>query len=426
MTKENHTKKMNYQFDETTLCHTIFAGSARAGKTVVAMHFAKELVHVRRKETGKGIRIIVMDTKQNWRKLAHDVEPERFRIYSLGDIDYPPLHINPWKVPVGVHPKQWADIVIEMYCLSYGLLDRGGKPILRDAVYELYDEAGVFKLCDKEDWEISDEIKKASANVNFKTIYERLCQRKAEMETFNENNIQDAYSRLLERLSCFSRKSSIESKFFGNSDGIGVDEFIEGNDELQNEDLKGMGMITVLESEGLGMVFSNFIFGIITSGLYHFAKGHESGFLSPNQNETVLVIEDANNVLLGSDFGPKDIPFLDNENEFDRIMNHAADYGLYIFSITQKIDDMPSSVIENSGLVFSGRMARPCDINTVAHICGWEGKMNEKDLDQLFLHLPIGTFVCKSVDDENGKDTEPVIIQIDNRTRKCEGNESFR
>lgn len=414
---ENHIKKMNYQFDEATLCHTIFTGAARAGKTVAAMHFVKELAHVRRKETEKGLRIVVMDNtqqyKQNWRNFAHYVEPERFRIYSLGDIDYPPLHINPWKVPKGVHPKQWADIVIEIYCLSYGLWNRGGKPILRDAVYELYDEAGVFKLCDKEDWEISDEIKKASANVCFKAIYERLCQRKAEMEKYNENNIQDAYATLLDRLSCFSRKSSNESKFFSNSDGLGVDEFIEGNDELQNEELKGMGMITVLESEGLEMVFSDFIFGVIASGLYHSAKAHESGVLSPNQNETVLVIEDADNVLIGSDSGPKDFSFLDNDTEFDRMMNHAADYGLYIFSITQRIYDMPSSVIENSGLVFSGRTARPCDINTVAHICGWEGKMNEKDLKQLFYHLPIGTFVCQSVDDKNGKDTESVIVQID-------------
>ena len=418
MTKENHIKKMNYQFDEATLCHTIFAGSARAGKTVAAMHFAKELVHVRRKETGKGIRIIVMDTKQNWRKLAHDIEPECFHVYSLGGIDYPPLHINPWKVPQGMHPKQWADIVIEIYSFSYGLWNCGGKQILRDVVYELYDKAGVFKACNKEDWRTSDEIKSASANVNFKVIYERICQRKAEMEKFNENNIQDAYARLLERLSCFSCESSIESKFFGNSDGLGVDELIEGKDEFQNKNLKGMGMITVLESKGLARTFYDFIFGVITSGFYHSAKTHESSFLSPNQNETILVIEDADTILIGSDSGPKNFPFLDNDTEFDQIMNHAADYGLYIFSITQRIYDMPSSVIKNSGLVFSGRTARPCDINTVAHICGWEGKMNEKDLKQLFYHLPIGTFVCQSVDDENGKDAEPIIIRIDNPNKE--------
>ena len=45
MTIENHIKKMNYQFDEATLCHTIFTGAARAGKTVAAMYFVKELAN---------------------------------------------------------------------------------------------------------------------------------------------------------------------------------------------------------------------------------------------------------------------------------------------------------------------------------------------------------------------------------------------
>ena len=105
----------------------------------------------------------------------------------------------------------------------------------------------------------------------------------------NPNDTKDAYARLIERLSCFSRPYSIESKLYGTSDGIAIDDLIGADD------------VTVLESKGLENTFKNFIFGVITSGFFKFALAHEGGYLADDQYETVLVLEEANEVLTGSD-----------------------------------------------------------------------------------------------------------------------------
>ena len=118
--------------------------------------------------------------------------------------------------------------------------------------------------------------------------------------------------------------------------------------------LIGEDDVVVLESYGLESTFKSFIFGVITSGFFKYAQAHEGGFRAPDQYETVLVIEEANEVLIGQDSADgQNKSILPGQSEFERILDQAAGLGLYIFSITQKIAAMPSSVIANSGLVFA-------------------------------------------------------------------------
>ena len=169
---------------------------------------------------------------------------------------------------------------------------------------------------------------------------------------------------MTERLSCFNREFSIEYRLFSKEDdfkalnsvglGYGVDELI-GEDD-----------ITVFESYGLESTFANFIFGILTSGFYKYAKSFERGYLNPAQYETVLVIEEANKVLTGSDTagtGGQGMPSLSGQSEFEEILDQSAGYGLFIIAITQKISMMPSSIVANCGLLFAGKLSQPEDVN---------------------------------------------------------------
>ena len=149
--KNGYRTPYDYRIDESCLMHGYFTGASRSGKTVAAMRFIAELSKVRRSKTGKRLRIVAMDPKQDWRTLARFVEPERFNFYSLGNLTFRPIKINPWKIPHGVWPQLWIDGVIDIYCRAYGLLERG-KQMIADVVFELYEEAGVFNACDKPDW----------------------------------------------------------------------------------------------------------------------------------------------------------------------------------------------------------------------------------------------------------------------------------
>ena len=416
--KNGYRTQFDYRISIDELMHGVFTGQSRSGKTVAAMRFIRELANSRRTATGKRLRIVIMDPKQDWRGIARFVEPERFRFYSMGNTHFRPINLNPCKIPYGVEPQHWIDGIINIYCRAYGLLERG-KQMLSDVFYELYSEEGVFdgeeEQIKYDDWKA--EVSRRSGNVTFHKLYKRLSQKSSNLQGPGKragNDTLDAYSRLLERLSCFDRPFSIEYRLFSAEDdfanpnsrgtGMGVDELI-GDDD-----------VTVFESFGLESTFANFIFGIITSGFYKVAKGFERGYLHPDQYETVLVIEEANKVLTGSDTagtGGGSMASLSGQSEFEEILDQSAGYGLFIIAITQKISMMPSSIIANCGLLFMGKLSQPEDVDLGVRMIGREGRIEDRDVVKWLPKSPTGWFICRSNRGYDFRDAEPVLVLID-------------
>jgi len=391
----------DFRISSDEIMHGFFTGESRSGKTVAAMRFVAELANKVRRKTGKRMRIVCMDPKQDWRALAKHVEPERFKFYSLGNPEFLPINLNLCKIPKNVYPQQWVDGLIEIYCRAYGLGERG-KAILSETFFELYDKAGVFV----QNWR--DVACERSREVTLPKIYARMSEIKANLEGNNSgkgkvgNDVRDAYARVLDRLQVFGRPFSIEAQLFGRDDGMGIDDLIGDDDVL------------VLESYGLESTFKNFVFGAITSGFFKYAQAHEGGFLSPDQYETMLVIEEANEVLTGQDSADtKGSSPLPGQSEFERILDQSAGVGLFILSITQKIASMPSSIVANSGLVFAGKISRGEDVSVVVRKIGREERIDDRDVTKWFPRSPIGWFVCRSSRNFDFKNIEPVLVAIE-------------
>ena len=393
----------DYRLAENEIMHGFFTGESRSGKTVAATRFIAELAtNVKRKTTGKRMRIVCLDPKQDWRILAKFVEPERFKFFSLGNPEFLPINLNICKIPHNVYPQQWVDGLIEIYCRAYGLGERG-KSVLSETFFKLYEEAGVFVP----EWrEVAPE---RSATVTMVKIYKTMLQFKLDLEDPAKsgkgrvgNDVRDAYSRVLDRMQVFGRPFSIEAQLFGRDDGMGIDELIGADD------------VVVLESYGLESTFKNFIFGTITSAFFKYAQAHEGGFKAADQYETILVIEEANEVLVGQDSADNGggSP-LSGQSEFEKILDQSAGLGLFIISITQKIAAMPTSVIANSGLVFAGKISREDDVKTVVRKIGREERYEDRDLVKWFPRSPIGWFVCRSSRNFDFKETEPSLVAIE-------------
>lgn len=422
--KNGYRTQFDYRINIDELMHGVFTGQSRSGKTVAAMRFVRELARSRRSSTGKRLRIVIMDPKQDWRGIARFVEPDRFRFYSMGNTHFRSINLNPCKIPYGVEPQHWIDGIINIYCRAYGLLERG-KQMLSDKFYELYTEAGVFpkkgsdfseeERANVKDW--NKEISERSAKVTFHKLYKKMEQERANFSNGQKktgNDTLDAYSRLIERLSCFARPYSIEYRLFSaetdfediNADGTGL-----GVDELIGED-----EVTVFESFGLESTFANFIFGVLTSGFYKVAKSFERGYLHPSQYETVLVIEEANKVLTGNDTagtGGQNSASLSGQSEFEEILDQSAGYGLFIIAITQKISMMPSSIIANCGLLFMGKLSQPEDVDLGVRMIGREGRIDDRDVVKWLPKSPTGWFICRSNRGYDFRDAEPVLVQIE-------------
>lgn len=412
--KWGYVTPFDYRIQSDEIMHGFFTGESRSGKTVAATRFIAELANKVRRDNGKRMRIVCMDPKQDWRILAKFVEPERFHFYSLGNPEFLPINLNICKIPRNVYPQQWIDGLIEIYCRAYGLGERG-KSVLSETFFELYDKAGVFVP----NWrEVAPERSKA---VTLPKIYERMAQIKVDLEDPKKsgrgrvgNDVRDAYARVLDRLQVFGREFSIEYQLFGREDGIGIDDLI-GKDD-----------VVILESYGLESTFKNFIFGAITSGFFKYAQAHEGGFKAPDQHETILVIEEANEVLTGQDSADNmgGSP-LGGQSEFEKILDQSAGLGMFIFSITQKIASMPSSVIANSGLVFVGKISRKEDVEVVIRKIGREERIDDRDIVKWFPRSPIGWFVCRSSRNFDFKETEPVLVKIEPLDVKNPSNEEL-
>ena len=159
------------------------------------------------------------------------------------------------------------------------------------------------------------------------------------------------------------------------------------------------------------------IFAVMISGYYFVAKSREGGFLAPDQYETVMVIEEANKVLIGNDTAGSSSkcggsPSLAGESIFEEILDQAAGYGLFVIAITQKISQMPSSVIANCGLLFVGRLTQPEDVNLAVRMIGREERREDVDVVKFIPKMPVGWMIVKSSRVKSFVDAEPVLIKV--------------
>lgn len=392
---DGYKTKFDYRIDGSqNMHHMFFTGESRSGKTVMATRFIVETA-LKTKRHGKKMRIIVMDPKQDWRVLSKFIETDRFRFYSLGDPELLPIKINLLRVPKNVRPQVYADGIIENFQRAY-VLGEKVKPILRDAIYKAYDEAGVFS----KDWR--ENANDLSKDVSFSSVYRRIKRKMEDLKASRATpSILEAYERLLDRLDMFAKEYTVEYQMFGQG----------GSDAMSIDEILGKDDVIVLESYGLDNTFKSFVFGTITAAIWFYCYSHEGGFKSPDQYSTLLVIEEANEVLIGQSGG--DSSPVQGTSLFEKIVDQAAGLELFICSITQKIADMPQSIIANSGLAFSGKISREEDKDVFMNKIGKDPKIDDKPLLKFLPKMPTGWFICKSGRTFDYKEAEAVLVAVD-------------
>ena len=103
---------------------------------------------------------------------------------------------------------------------------------------------------------------------------------------------------------------------------------------------------------------------------------------------------------------------LSGQSEFEQILDQSAGYGLFIFAITQKIADMPKSIIANAGLVFAGKVKTEDDVNVIVKTIAKDPRYDDRDVTKWFPRSPTGWFVCQSSRTMNFMDAEPILVKI--------------
>ena len=109
----------------------------------------------------------------------------------------------------------------------------------------------------------------------------------------------------------------------------------------------------------------------------------------------------------------EDTDNLGGANPFEVILDQSAGYGLFIWTLTQKITDMPDSVLANSAIKIIGRQDRKDDIDTSIVQIGKDGKIVDRVFKNWLPDQPIGWFIIKSSRNGSFSDNAPVHVMVE-------------
>ena len=212
-----------------------------------------------------------------------------------------------------------------------------GVKLVSPVIKELYEKAGVFEASYRDGGK--EMIPELSRKVNYNSILEAFREKEKNEETQEK---KDSYSRLLKLLSVFDDINSPEYQLLGDSEGLGVDELITDN------------QVVVLESVGALKSTRRFAFGVITSAFCEFATTSQNGYLAPDSNETILVIDEADKVL---SLETLSLNMYDNFTTLNDVVRakkqfeEIANRGLYLFSFTEKLRNMAIPYVACSDII---------------------------------------------------------------------------
>lgn len=407
-----HMTDFKYTIGENELHHAVIAGGSGSGKTVAATRLITELFNNTRTKNKNGTetqkRILVLDPKGEWRMLANSIEPEKFRFFSIANQFFNPFKMNILRVPKYINANMYKDMVVEHFCSAYGLLDRAVAQI-GNAIYTLYEKAGAFENVLDPTW--AHEVTK---DITFTDVYDFLEKEKEDAERSGSKYNADALQTYLTRLNNYKHEATVEKVMLCSKGGMSADMVL------------GDEGVTVIESNGMNTQSGSFFFNVLMESIFKVAQA-TGGFYKKGQYETFVVLEEANTVLLpatlaigeGRDATSASI------KRFEQILDQSRSYGLFFWTLTQKIGDMPSSVVANSGILMCGRMAQQRDISSSINALGFDDKFVDREVAKWFPRMPIGEFIIKINRGFREVDQEPVMIKVAQLKLESPSNEEL-
>ncbi|MBT9259498.1 MAG: serine-rich protein [Clostridiales bacterium] len=373
-----------YRLSRHHLGHTLFVGASRSGKTVGALRFVAEIARLKDPTPT----IVALDWKSDWRALARVVDPGRLHFHSLAQPELG-VRMNVLRVPKGVDPHLWMDVVAETFALAYGLGQRGYS-IIWDHLQNLYEEHGVF------------DDPSQSRKVTLHSLY------RAVSFTLSSMDAPSGKPRL--GFDTKERLQAVLDRLVYYQKGKWVDMFCyDGEDALTIEDLCAEdGRVTVLEAQGMASLQKVFLIGILTSGIWSFIqakKGHRTGLF--------LILEEAHEVVRGADVTNKQNLININETVYETMYAEGMGLGLNLVTITQTPTKLPPTCLANSPLLFAYRMLIEEDIATIVRMISRDPRYDHRDIARWFTRQPTGWCVARTSRVTNFLDADPVLVETD-------------
>ncbi|RLF22526.1 MAG: hypothetical protein DRN15_08800 [Thermoprotei archaeon] len=370
---------IRFGINKEELLHAGFFGITRSGKTNAALVFVSRCIKA------LGAHALILDWKQDWRRILKVVKGKLFVLYgSEPSGEARPLKWNPLVPPRGVDPETWRDIVITWFCMTYGLGPRS-YTLLWEVLDELYAERGVYDG----DYSNPPTLKDMYERIN--VMYE--AERKSRKVTFEQ---LDIYVKTLARLRYYTRGRL--AKLFASEEHTDISELLSG--------------VTVIEAGEMADVHKPFILGLLALSAFYYRK-----FNGPSEVPELIVIEEAHQVA----FDPtvKEIARELNitESVFDKMAAESAGFNQYLVFIAQHPATLSNGVLKNLGLIVVFKLiaedAKHRDIQLVKDMLVRGTEKAYVEVARFITRLPVGWSIVRKCRSYELMEQEPVLVKWD-------------
>lgn len=321
--------------------HVCVSGMSGSGKTMFAFGLLNDMIRHEKP-------FIVFDWKKSFRPLLlMDKSIMCFTIGNNNVANYFKININ--KPPMGIHPKQWVnilcDLVTESFFASYGV-----HKILRETLDRAFQDFGVYKGSNNYPtwYQIRDRLEDKAANSAGHS---------------RESEWMESALRIAHALTFGHFGESINCK----------DEFGMTVEELTDKR-------AIFELQSLNSMEKKFFCEFMLSYVYFSkkAKNDESNIF-----KSLILVDEAHNVFL------KERPNFIKESVTDLIYRELREFGVGLVCLDQHISKLSDVVAGNSATNIAFQQLLPQDVETIANI------MQLREHRKYFNMLPVGTAIVK-------------------------------
>ena len=365
--------RWGYRLEE--LGHVGVFGASGSGKTVAATNFARQAA-------GRGLKVVVIDWKYEWRRLLRVVKGSRafYALYQREGL--PVLGWNPLRPPRGVHWREWMRVALEWFVVAYGLGSRS-LAVMRKHLWRLYAEAEGTGRCPslRDLYEAVREERERTAKR--RVSYDRL----------------DVYDKILDRHWPYAEGDLRE--LFGEDSETDIVDVVLRNDFVD------------FEAGGMADTDKPFILSLIVFAPYYHAKYNGPSYRRP----VLVVVEEAHQVAFNvrEKYSAEAVNL--TEDVWGKLAAEGRAYNLYGLFVVQYPSRLNPMVLANLMSVIAFRLNletyRDRDVSTVVRQLGKDPERFGNEYARFLERLPVGYAATIKKRVKEFFRAEPVLVKFD-------------
>jgi DNA helicase HerA-like ATPase len=457
---------LRFGVDLSELTHTLIAGSTGSGKTTTLMRMLTEASRVSRTLIERGepgsvavrertvhASVLAFDWMPQMRRLASVVEPERFQFFSIRRPELGQFRFNVLALPdASMNPSEWLSAQADNFVASMNLGEYG-RSLIAELLGDLYaaNRLEPFVLRPAVVAEDGTELRAAVvlAPVSASLLpagaiaTDASGRRYANVYTFPELSRLVDISHLatlvvarIEQLGtdtklramvgseAANRLQSLWRRMQYYTPDQPLGQMLAGDPSLEERETLGVsdlidpdrGMVTVIESDGLGIADRRLILGSVMLAVFRYGLHHGSGVFDHKGKGPgcFVVLEEAHELLGEGSVGEDTFSAQTRTELWESMFRRSRALGMRLIAVAQNPGQLPEAVTSNTSTVLLHRLYAKADRDRAFSLLNWNNQIAQQQREYRYLgEMPVGYCIARLDAKTSFLESAPIHIHTD-------------